>query len=105
LKAIVEKDKIVEYLLNTQHPDGASKAYFFRKLGFHQNEPQVLEKALLDHYSLFESSSLAILNEFGVKYVIKGPLETPSNNSVLIKSVWFRGNNADFCKLVTAYPF
>ena len=33
-KAIVERDKIADYLLNAAHPDNGGKAAFFESLGF-----------------------------------------------------------------------
>ena len=35
---IVEREKIVDYLLNPSHPYGASKARFFIEFGFHADE-------------------------------------------------------------------
>jgi hypothetical protein len=37
-KAIVERKKIVDYLLNPAHPDNGGKAQFFDKLKFHRKE-------------------------------------------------------------------
>lgn len=33
-KAVVERTKLVDYLLNAAHPDNGGKAEFFEKLGF-----------------------------------------------------------------------
>tara|TARA_R110002012_G_scaffold240838_2_gene415070 strand:- start:1007 stop:1324 length:318 start_codon:yes stop_codon:yes gene_type:complete len=105
LKVIVEKDKITKYLLNTDHPDGGSKAYFFIKNGFHASHWKVLEEALLTHFEQFQSSNSQEITPFGMKYILTGYIETPHRESVLIKSVWFKEKEADFLKLVTAYPF
>jgi hypothetical protein len=37
-KAIVERKKIVDYLLNPAHPDNGGKAQFFDKLKFRRKE-------------------------------------------------------------------
>ena len=42
-KAIVERDKIVDYLLNAAHPDNGGKATFFESLGFRRSKPELLE--------------------------------------------------------------
>jgi uncharacterized protein DUF6883 len=46
--AVVEHEKITEYLLNAAHPDNGGKAVFFEALGFRREEPQTLAKAMLD---------------------------------------------------------
>jgi len=45
-KAIVERGKIADYLLDAAHPDNGGKAAFFESLGFHRVEPEVLATAL-----------------------------------------------------------
>jgi hypothetical protein len=44
--ALVDRDKITEYLLNPAHPDNGGKAKFFKALGFRRNDWQVLASAL-----------------------------------------------------------
>jgi hypothetical protein len=45
-RAIVSKEKIVDYLLNPLHPQGAGKAKFFHSLGFSIDEWRLLADAL-----------------------------------------------------------
>jgi hypothetical protein len=45
----VESDKITEYLLNSTHPYGASKAQFFTRFGFERQKWEDLAAALLEH--------------------------------------------------------
>jgi hypothetical protein len=44
--AIVAREKVVGYLLNSRHPDGAGKAGFFESCGFRAEEWHVLAAAL-----------------------------------------------------------
>jgi predicted nucleic acid-binding Zn ribbon protein len=44
--ALVERQKITEYLLNREHPDNGGKADFFIALGFSVNEWETLAEAL-----------------------------------------------------------
>lgn len=46
---IVERRKIVDYLLCATHPDGVSKAKFFASLGFDAGHWQDLAAALVEH--------------------------------------------------------
>lgn len=40
--ALVEREKIIRYLLNAQHPDNGGKAVFFSNLGFHADDCEVM---------------------------------------------------------------
>jgi hypothetical protein len=44
-KAIVELEKLSDYLLNAAHPDNGGKAAFFEGLGFRHAEPETLATA------------------------------------------------------------
>jgi hypothetical protein len=48
-KALVEQEKVLGYLLNTQHRYGASKAKFFHNFGFTVQSWQILAEALSIH--------------------------------------------------------
>ncbi|WP_350126462.1 DUF6883 domain-containing protein [Imperialibacter sp.] len=72
MKVIVEKEKITRYLLNTDHPDGGSKAYFFIKNGFHASYWRVFEEALLTHFVQSQSSNSKETTPFGMKYILTG---------------------------------
>lgn len=43
-KAIVEREKVADYLLNPEHRYGASKARFFARFGFSRENWKVLAK-------------------------------------------------------------
>ena len=47
--AVVDREKITDYLLNPGHRYGASKARFFVQFGFHLDDWQELADALLEH--------------------------------------------------------
>jgi hypothetical protein len=44
--AVVERDKVRDYLLNEAHPDGFGKAEFFAALGFRREAWERLADAL-----------------------------------------------------------
>jgi hypothetical protein len=54
--ALVEREKITEYLLNTEHFYGASKARFFHHFGFSLTDWEALANALREHGQLYEVS-------------------------------------------------
>jgi hypothetical protein len=49
LLAVVEREKVVDYLLNRAHRYGASKAEFFSRYGFVLEKWELLAQALLEH--------------------------------------------------------
>ena len=48
-RLIIEREKIVDYLLNPMHRYGASKARFFSEFGFRVDAWEMLATALRDH--------------------------------------------------------
>jgi hypothetical protein len=46
---LVEREKILDYLLNLDHRYGASKARFFGAFGFRRDAWEVLRDALCEH--------------------------------------------------------
>jgi hypothetical protein len=102
-RAIVDEEKIVGYLLNRQHPDGAGKAKFYESLGFDVSLWQVLADALKD---LVKHSPVRchVDSVHGSKYIIEGPLHTPSGRTEVVRSVWIIDHGKTVPRLVTAYP-
>jgi hypothetical protein len=45
-KAVIDREKIVEYLLNPVHPDNGGKSEFSHSLGFSRNDWQAFAGAL-----------------------------------------------------------
>ena len=98
--AIVPIQKIEAYLLNIDHPDGASKARFFLHAGY---DIDLLREALIRHIEEFEFA-FAEENLFGTKYVIDGEIQGPNGDAFHLRSVWIVINEEDFPVLITAYP-
>jgi hypothetical protein len=93
----------MDYLLSEMHPVGKSKAKFFRLLGFDSNNADRLEQGLL-HIAHTEMVTDTFTTQHGVKYVIDGTLDTPSNNEVRIRTVWIIEHEMTEPRFVTAYP-
>ena len=83
----IEKRKVVEYLLNPDHPDGGSKARLFIKHGFKASEWHNFAKVVKEHALLNPVVSYQE-NQFGIKYVVEGVIDTPISKKLLIRSVW-----------------
>ncbi len=101
--AVVEKSKIVEYLLNSSHPDNGGKAQFFFSMGFSVHHWEVLSKAFREaaaNLEIFQCTS----TPHGVKYQLHGPLTTPIGAQPTVRSVWIIDTGSAVPRLVTAFP-
>ena len=101
--ATIEGRKIMGYLLAESHLKGTGKAGFFAGFGFRREAAEVLAAALLAHASsnevLFLQSS-----QYGVKYVIEGPLVAPDGRAPSVRAVWIVDAGDDAPRFVTAFP-
>lgn len=102
-KATVQREKIVDYLLNRAHPDNSGKDEFFTALGFRRKEWKALAAAFL---ALARQTEIAESMEspHGQKYVIIGRIESPGGKSALVKTIWIVDRGLETARLVTAYP-
>jgi hypothetical protein len=103
--AVVDRGKILDYLLNDAHPDNGGKARFFASLGFSREDPDSLIKALRDvaqHGEVVDSGKSA----HGEKHVVDGWLSahTQESRRQLVRTVWIIDRGGDAPRLVTAYP-
>lgn len=101
-QAIVPESKLVDYLLSETHPEGQSKAVFFRRFGFAADEPETLRRALLYLASTAEMTETFFA--FGTKYVGVGEVIAPNGARVRLTTVWVISEAGPPPILVTAYP-
>ena len=100
--AVVPWEKVVGYLLDLEHPAGASKARYFRAHGYHSGNVAVLTAGLLR----VASGEVAEQKEspFGRKYVIRGDLAAPRGTLLRVETIWIQLPGSSGPRLVTAYP-
>lgn len=103
--AVVDRSKVLDYLLNDGHPDNGGKARFFASLGFSREDPEILMKALQDVAAHGEVVSSAE-SIHGVKYVVDGWLSahTQESRQWAVRTVWIIDRGGSAPRLVTAYP-
>jgi len=73
--AVVERHKLLEYLLNAAHPDNGGKAQFFESLGFTSENPEPLAGALTAVARTGEVMEL-VESTHGEKYVVDGTVSS-----------------------------
>lgn len=101
--AVVEPEKITEYLLNPAHPDNGGKAAFFFSLGFQKDNWQTLASALRKMSEAVEITK-SMETSHGCKYIADGRIETPAGKSPMVRVIWIVDQGFDSPRVVTAYP-
>ena len=101
-RAVVDEQKVKDYLLSESHPVGRFKARFFSGLGFG-----------LENWEDFRSELLKLAGEgeavedeatdFGKKYKISGKIVGPKSAADVV-TVWILRTDANRPSLVTVYP-
>ena len=101
--AVVEREKIADYLLNPAHPDNGGKAPFFLSHGFRPDHWQTLATAFR---RLAETAEVhnRVASPHGEKYIVDGRIETPLGKTPLVRTVWIVDAGQATPRLVTAYP-
>jgi hypothetical protein len=102
-RLIVEREKIVDYLLNPAHPFGASKAHFFRRFGFEVRQWEVFAESLRQHG---RANDVTRFREtpFGPRYEVEGELLAADGRRPRIRTVWQLDKGEVAPRLITAYP-
>lgn len=101
-QAIVSPEKIQDYLLNREHPDGGSKAIWFESLGYELSAWQTLANDLLEVARTCEQFDTA-QSVYGVKYLARGTISRADQRVGCVLTVWIVEDNTP-PRLVTAYP-
>jgi hypothetical protein len=97
--AIVEQAKICGYLLDPEHPFGASKARFFTAFGFTLDAWEELAIALR-RYAAENDVVKVKETDFGPRYEIDGELTAVDGR----RPVWQQDEGQDVPRLITAHP-
>ena len=102
-ETLVDRTKIVDYLLSPTHPQGRGKTRFFYSLGFRPERWRELAEALrrqgAEHPVVEVAESV-----YGSRYVVDGALRSPDGRNPPVRTVWILDRGAEVPRLVTAYP-
>lgn len=101
--AIVDREKILGYLLNPAHRFGASKARFFTSFGFRTEAWEELAEALREHGRTQLVCKMK-QSAFGPRYEVEGELPAPDGRRPLVCTVWQMDGGEVAPRLITAYP-
>jgi len=89
--------------LSSTHRAGKSKAAFFGASGFSAGDWAVLAEALRRH-AIENEVEEREETEFGVRYVVDGPLHAPDGSLLHVRSVWYTDRGGREPRFVTAHP-
>jgi hypothetical protein len=101
--AVIEREKVVGYLLNPPHRAGASKAQFFTSHGFVPEKWERLAEALRDHARRHKVGRV-VQTGFGPRFQVDGRLPTPDGRMPGVRTVWQWDKGQLAPRLITAYP-
>lgn len=102
-EASVPLAKLTDYLLNPNHSAGGPKARFFLSIGFTATDPVALRRALVA-IAASGAVSQVLPTQYGVKYVVDGPIDAPSGLRPRLRTVWVVESGTETLRFVTAYP-
>jgi hypothetical protein len=102
-RALIEPSKLTEYLLNTGHKRGGTKAKLLLQFGYSPDNWQQLELDIRK-FHLTEDVKLIKETAYGTRYEISANLITPINIPLLVKTVWQIDTGTDFPRLITLFP-
>jgi len=102
-RAIIDADKLRNYLLSSAHPVGQFKAVFFQQMGYSPENWEVLEQHLRERI-LSQDVTKVEESSYGQKFIIEGPLAGPAGETVQIVTVWVILKGESIPRFVTAYP-
>lgn len=100
---IISPEKLRDYILNSSHVDGESKARFLSEIGYQQENWQILERDLRNQHLALEAS-VGKKSTYGVKYEIVAPLVGPNSDRRWIRSVWIIRTGQSVARFVTLIP-
>ena len=102
-RAIIAPDKIIEYLLNTEHRRGGTKARLLTTFGYTVEDWRRLDA---DIRAFHLSAEVEVMREtpYGTRYEIRAALQTPSGRSITVRTIGQIDAGTDFPRLITLVP-
>ena len=101
--ALIDPEKLRDYVLSPLHPLGRFKAVFFSSLGYTQVNWRQFE-ADLRRQHLTKDAVLRQETSYGKKYEIHGKIKGPAGKSKEVVSIWIILVDEKVPRFVTAYP-
>ena len=100
--AFIDRNKLWNYSLNSQHDRGKHKARLFAAiLGLGSNDAEILQALILEAIPEYEATS-GSSDEYGQRYTIDFPI-TRNQNTATVRTTWIIRPTEDFPRLTSCY--
>lgn len=104
-KAEIPDKKLLDYMLNPDHPKGGSKAVVFRNvLGYTKENAQDLASAFRKGLNSWKATERKP-QKHGRPYEVKMLLSGPTGRQTTVKTGWIIDNGSDHPRLTSAYIY
>ena len=102
-RAVVDIEKLRDYCLSAQHPEGRHKArVFLSALGMTSSDAGKLREILLSATAVNDGVTLTSTDEYGQRYSLDVLIAWGSREA-LVRSAWIIKTGEDFPRLVSCY--
>ena len=100
--AIIAQEKLTQYLLNTRHKRGGTKAQLLAQFGYAVQNWRQLEADIRS--GLDTEVDLVRPTEYGMRYEIHMTLQTPLGVPLTVRTIWQIDDGREVPRLITLYP-
>ncbi|MEH2339025.1 DUF6883 domain-containing protein [Nostoc sp.] len=100
--AFIDRNKLRNYSLNSQHDRGKHKARLFAAiLDLGSDDAEILQLLIEDAIQNYQAIP-SLLDEYGQRYIVDFPI-TRNQNTANIRTTWIVRPTDDFPRLVSCY--
>ena len=100
--AVITQEKLTDYLLNTGHKRGGTKARLLARFGYIVENWRQLEVDIRS--GLGTEVDVVRTTEYGTRYEIRMTLQTPLGMLLTLRTIWQIDNGTNVPRLITLYP-
>jgi hypothetical protein len=100
--SIIAQEKLTEYVLNSRHKRGGTKARLLAQFGYTVQNWRRLEADI--RHGLDAEVDLVRPTEYGMRYEIRMVLQTPLGVPLTVRTIWQIDDGREIPRLITLYP-
>jgi hypothetical protein len=100
--AVIAQEKLTDYLLNTRHKRGGTKARLLEQFGYMVQNWRQLEADIRS--GLETEVDVVRTTEYGTRYEIRMTLQAPLGIPLTLRTIWQIDDGTDVPRLITLYP-
>jgi hypothetical protein len=100
--SIIAQEKLTEYVLNSRHKRGGTKARLLAQFGYTVQNWRRFEADI--RHGLDAEVDLVRPTEYGMRYEIRMVLQTPLGVPLTVRTIWQIDDGREVPRLITLYP-